>query len=176
MKIEDAPKDCIRTNSGLYMNIFEPTPDMICIEDIAHSLARQSRFAGHLDRHYSVAQHSILCSERALPENKMIALLHDASEAYMLDMPTPIKSRMPEYKEFEHNLMMVIAKKFGVVYPYNHQEIKEIDNFMVHLEWDKLMIDNDMTFKCLTAIQAKKEFLRVYYELCKCGEVSDDTI
>lgn len=57
----------------------------------------------------------------------------------MLDMPTPIKARMPEYKEIEHHLMCVIAKKFGVVYPYNHPEIKEIDTFMVHLEWDKLV-------------------------------------
>ena len=63
--------------------------------------------------------------------------------------------------------MVLIANKFGVVYPYNHPEIKEIDSYMVHLEWDKLMETNDMSFKCLTAIQAKKEFLRVYNELSK---------
>jgi 5'-deoxynucleotidase YfbR-like HD superfamily hydrolase len=170
MNIADVPKDCIRTNSGLYINIFDPSPEMICIEDIAHGLARQPRFAGHLNRHYSVAQHSIHCYERALPENKMVALLHDASEAYMLDMPTPIKARMPEYKEHEHHLMSVIAKKFGFVYPYNHPEIKEIDTLMVNLEWDMLVEKNDMSFKCLTAIQAKKEFLRVYYEICKCEQ------
>ena len=165
MKIEDAAKDSIRTNSGLYINTFNPTPDMISIEDIAHGLARQPRFAGHLERHYSVAQHSIHCYELALPENKLVALLHDASEAYMLDMPTPIKARLPEYVEIEHNLMSVIANKFGFVYPYNHPEIKEIDNYMVHLEWDKLMEKDDKTFKCLTAIHAKKEFLKIYYNL-----------
>ncbi len=164
MNIEDAPKDCIRTHSGLYMNVFEPTLDMLSIDDIAHGLSHQPRFAGHLDRHYSVAQHSILCCERAKPKNKLAALLHDGSEAYMLDMPSPIKARMPEYKAFEHHLMETIAKKFGFQYPYD-PEIKEIDTFMLNLEFKKLVETNDMTFKCLTPLQAKKEFLRVYNEL-----------
>ena len=42
------PKDCIRTNSGLYSNVFETTEEMLCIEDIAHALSHQCRFAGHL--------------------------------------------------------------------------------------------------------------------------------
>ena len=41
-------KDCIRTFTGIYMNVFNPTSEMICIEDIAHSLSLQCRFAGHL--------------------------------------------------------------------------------------------------------------------------------
>lgn len=171
MKIEDAPKDCIRTNSGLYINVFETTPEMISIDDIAHGLAAQPRFAGHLDRHYSVAQHSIHSAERASPKNKLAALLHDASEAYMLDMPTPIKARMPEYKAYENKLMSVIALKFGFQFPFDPQ-IKVIDKVMVHLEWDMLMETNDKSFKCLTAIQAKKEFLRMYYEICKCDELT----
>ncbi len=165
MNIDDVPKNCIRTNSGLFIDVFNPTPEMICIEDIAHALAGIPRFAGHLNKYYSVAQHSIHCAERATPKNKLVALLHDASEAYMLDMPTPIKARLPEYKECEHNLMVVIAKKFGFVYPYNDPEIKVIDTIMVHLEWDALVERNDKSFKCLTAIQAKKEFLRMYYEI-----------
>lgn len=164
MKITDAPKDCIRTKSGLYMNIFEPDVDMICIEDIAHALSSQPRFAGHLRRHYSVAQHSIHCAERASQPNKLAALLHDASEAFMLDMPTPIKARMPEYKEYEHNLMEVIAEKFGFKYPY-HPEIKIVDTVMVNLEWDNLVEKNNKDFKCMTFLQAKREFLRMYYEL-----------
>ena len=168
MKIEDAPKNCIRTNSGLYINVFDPTPEMLSIEDIAHGLSRQPRFAGHLERHYSVAQHSILSAEFASDKNKMAALLHDASEAFMLDMPTPIKAMLPDYKIYEDNLMRVIATKFGFQYPFD-PEIKVIDKMMVKLEWEKLVITNDRSFKCLTAIQAKKEFLRMYYELCKCG-------
>ena len=48
--------NCIRTFTGLYMNVFNPKPDMICIEDIAHALSQQPRFGGHLPRMYSVAQ------------------------------------------------------------------------------------------------------------------------
>lgn len=172
MKIEDAPKDCIRTHSGIYINIFDTTPEMICIEDIAHGLSFQPRFAGHLDRLYSVAQHSIKSAEMASEPNKFAALLHDASEAYMLDMPTPIKARMPEYQIIENNLMSVIAKKFGFQFPLD-PEIKIIDKVMVNLEWEMLVMSNNKEFKCLTAIQAKKEFLRIYYALCECGDNLD---
>jgi 5'-deoxynucleotidase YfbR-like HD superfamily hydrolase len=164
MSIEDVPKGCIRTNSGLYINVFDPKPEMLCIEDIAHGTAYQPRFAGHLNRHYSVAQHSILASERATPKNKLAALLHDGSEAFMLDMPTPIKAMLPDYKMYENQLMAVIAKKYGFEFPFD-PEIKIIDKYLVNLEWEMLVVNNDKNFKCMTAIQAKKEFLRVYYEL-----------
>lgn len=61
MDIHESPKGCIRTNSGLFINVFEPTKDVISIEDIAHALASIPRFGGHLNRHYSVAQHSVMC-------------------------------------------------------------------------------------------------------------------
>lgn len=164
MTIDELPKGCIRTNSGLYINVFDPKPEMICIEDIAHGLAYQPRFAGHLNRHYSVAQHSILAAEQASDKNKLSALLHDSPESYMLDLPTPIKAMLPDYKIAENRLMGVIAGVYNVDFPFD-PEIKVIDKFLVNLEWDKLVMTNDKTFKCMTAIQAKKEFLRVYYEL-----------
>jgi 5'-deoxynucleotidase YfbR-like HD superfamily hydrolase len=162
--LSDTPKGCIRTNSGLYINVFDPKPDAICIEDIAHALAAIPRFAGHLDKHYSVAQHSLMAAQLASPKNRKALLLHDATEAYMLDMPTPIKAQLPEYKTAEDHLMVVIAEKFGIQYPFD-KEIKEIDKYLVELEWDKMVRNPDKSFKCLTAIQAKKEFLRVYHEI-----------
>jgi hypothetical protein len=63
MRIEDIPKGCLRTNSGLFINIFEPKPEMICVEDIAHGCGRQPRFGNQLDRHYSVAQHCMKAAE-----------------------------------------------------------------------------------------------------------------
>jgi 5'-deoxynucleotidase YfbR-like HD superfamily hydrolase len=162
--LNDAPKGCIRTNSGLYINVFNPTPEMICIEDIAHAEAAMPRFAGHLDKRYSVAQHSLMAAQLASPKNRKAALLHDATEAYMLDMPTPIKNQLPEYKAAEDNLMLVIAEKFGFEFPFD-PEIKQIDKYLVNLEWEKLVRNPDKDFKCLTAIQAKKEFLRVYHEI-----------
>lgn len=164
MKLENATIDCIRTNSGLLMNVFEPTPEMICIEDIAHALGRMPRFGGHLNVHYSVAQHSVMCSKLASKEEKLAALLHDASEAYMLDMPTPIKNRLPDYKKYEDNLMLVIAKKFGFNYPLT-DTLKTIDRDMLILEWDSLVENENKIFKTFSAKKAKKEFLKTFYKL-----------
>jgi len=80
----------------------------------------------------------------------------------MLDADTP------DYKIYENKLMEVIALKFGFQFPFD-PEIKVIDKALVRMEWEKMVETNDKTFKCLTPLQAKKEFLRVYYELCKCG-------
>jgi hypothetical protein len=165
-KLAEAPKDCIRTHSGLYINIFDPKPEMIEINDIAHALANVPRWAGHLKRHYSVAQHSILCAEMASDENKLAALLHDATEAFMQDIPTPIKAKLPEYKLYEDVLMKAIAEKFGIQYPFD-PEIKVIDNHMLNIEWEMLVIYNDPKFKCMTAAQAKREFIKMYEKITK---------
>lgn len=131
--------DSIRTVSGIYVNIFEPTPEMIDIKDIAHSLAHQCRFGGHLPEFYSVAQHSILCSKMVDAENCLAALMHDASEAYLLDIPSPIKKRLTNYKELEDNLMTIIAKKYNFQWPLSNQ-VKEADYAMLVSEWHGLML------------------------------------
>lgn len=166
MKIEDAPKDSIRTYSGLFINVFEPTPEMICIRDVAHSLSQQPRFAGHLFKFYSVAQHSVLCMRGVSTKNKMGALLHDASEGYLLDIPSPIKKRMPEYKSMEDKLMAVIAKKYNFDFPLT-EEIHKIDREMLLMEWETLMINKDETFPCWSQAQAEDEFMKAYLECSK---------
>lgn len=130
---------CIRTHSGIYMNVFEPTLEMIDINDIAHALSHQCRFGGHLDTHYSVAQHSFHCAELVSEEHKLSALLHDASEAYLVDIPSPIKKELPNYKVLEDNLMKVIAEKFGFQFPLS-KEVHEADVKMLHFEWDAFML------------------------------------
>lgn len=133
-------KDCIRTFTGLYVNVFEPTEDMICIEDIAHALSNQCRFGGHLPYYYSVADHCLNCSYFIEdPGKKLEMLLHDASEAYLLDIPSPIKKRLRDYKKIEYNLMRVIAEKFGFQYPLS-PEVKKVDELLLQLEWDVLML------------------------------------
>ena len=131
--------NCIRTLSGQYIDPFNPEPDKILLEDIAHALANIPRFGGHLQDFYSVARHSLHCFSLAPEEHKLAALLHDASEAYLLDIPTPIKARITGYKEAEDNLMAVIAEKFGFEYPLN-PIIKEIDKMVLEIEWDVLML------------------------------------
>ena len=158
--------DCIRTYSGIYMNIFEPTLDMICIEDIAHSLSHQCRFAGHLPVFYSVAQHSVIASRYVSSEHALAALLHDASEAYLCDIPRQIKPKLTNYKEIEDNLMKLIAEKFGFGYPL-HSDVKQADEFMLQWEWHSLMLQ-DGTMKGITPslhYKAKRDFISRYEEL-----------
>jgi len=156
--------DCIRTFTGIYVNVFEPTLEMICIEDIAHGLSNQCRFAGHLKKFYSVAQHSWHCYTLAPSKHKLAALLHDASEAYLCDIPKPIKKHLPDYCKIEDNLMKVISKKFGFEYPLS-KEVKEADKTMLKVEWEKLMI-NDSRHVCWDIEEAKKAFM-ITFEFLK---------
>lgn len=164
MDIYSAPKNSIRTNSGLYVNVFDTDPDTILIEDIAHALSMIPRFGGHLSRFYSVAQHSVLCFKLSIShgiEYGLSALLHDASEAYLLDMPTPIKNGLPDYKETEYKLMEVIAKKFGFEFPLN-SVIKTVDAEALEIEWENLVINDNYEFNCLSHTDAKIEFIEMF--------------
>ena len=167
INIDGAPAGSIRTFSGTFVNVFDTDPDSIKIEDIAHALSRLPRFGGHLNRPYSVAQHCVLCSEMAkTKKDKKAALLHDGSEAYLLDMPTPIKARMGEYKQYEDKLMTVIFKKYGLEWPLN-EKVKKIDRKMLLIEWDRLAVTDDKNFKVWSRNKAKKEFLKAFKQLYK---------
>ncbi|SDT46562.1 hypothetical protein SAMN05192545_3951 [Maribacter dokdonensis] len=127
-------KDCIRTHSGLYLNVVNPKPDQICIEDIAHALSRVPRFAGHLDAFFSVAQHSLNVSHLSPDEYKLEGLLHDATEAYLADLPSPLKNHCPGYKELEARLYYVIAKKYGIP-SETSLTVKNVDRMMLETEF-----------------------------------------
>lgn len=158
--------NCIRTFTGIYMNVFEPTLEMICIEDIAHALSNQCRFGGHLPEFYSVAQHCILMSSRIRTSYKLAALLHDASEAYLLDIPTPVKKGLSNYKEFEDRFMFLISAKFGFDYPLS-EIVKNMDNGMLEWEWSSLMLDDktQVPIECLTPKEAEELFLLTFKRL-----------
>ena len=86
----------IGTFSGLRFWPLAPNLEKILVEDIAHALAHQCRFGGHASRFYSVAEHSVHVSQLCLPEHALWGLLHDASEAYLVDLPRPLKL-LPEF-------------------------------------------------------------------------------
>lgn len=132
--------NCIRTFTGKYFDPFNPNPALINIVDIAHALNNIPRFAGHTKYRYSVAQHCLNMSTFFdNPHDKLAALLHDASEAYLLDMPKPIKDRLPDYATAEENLMHVIAKKYGFLFPIS-PKIKKADEDALVTEWDMLVL------------------------------------
>lgn len=74
------------------------------IEDIAHALANTIRFGGHAKHAYTVAEHSVHISNLVDPDFALWGLMHDATEAYMMDMPSPLKRFIPKYKELEDRL------------------------------------------------------------------------
>lgn len=158
--------DSIRTFTGIYMNVFQPTEEMICIEDIAHALSLQCRFGGHLPEFYSVAQHSVLCSRLAGEKIALQALMHDAAEAYLIDLPRPIKKKMDRYQEIEFKLMKLICKKFGLRFPL-HPSVKRIDDQMLQLEWEELMLQKNTveSFRCWSPEYAKRSFLEEFETL-----------
>jgi len=113
---------CIATISGRVVDLAAPTPDMIDIEDIAHALSLLCRYNGHVEYHYSVAQHSCLVHDwiaerRFGPETCFVGLMHDATEAYVGDMATPLKAMMGAYCIIEARIAKAIAGKVGLRYP-----------------------------------------------------------
>jgi uncharacterized protein len=105
-----------RTYSGIRIHPLSPLPGEIVIEDLAHALSRICRFVGHTTVFYSVAQHSVLVSQRVPPEDALWGLLHDAAEAYLCDLPAPIKHapEMAAYRLAEDRLMLAVCAKFGL--------------------------------------------------------------
>lgn len=111
------PEDAwIQTYSGRRFNPTNPHVDAIVIQDIAHSLSMQCRFSGHCKRFYSVAQHSVLVSHICDHDDALWGLMHDASEAYLVDIPRPLKrsGKFEAYRELEAIMTKAICKRFGL--------------------------------------------------------------
>lgn len=108
--------DWIQTYTGRKFYPMNPDPKDVCIEDIAHALSLLCRFGGHCIKFYSVAEHSILLSRHVAPEHTLQALLHDAAEAYICDLPRPTKAWLLGYREAEDVVQRAICKRFGVAF------------------------------------------------------------
>lgn len=114
----------IETRTGIKFNFLNPKEDQINIRDIAYALANTCRFNGHSSSFYSVAEHSVAVADRCSEPNKLGGLLHDAAEAYLSDIPSPIKQFLPEYKKLEQKVQKCIFDKYGIK---DHWEIKQAD-------------------------------------------------
>jgi hypothetical protein len=104
----------MNTVSGRMVDLLDPTPEMICMEDIAHHLSMLCRYNGATRDFYSVAEHSVHLSRLVPEEYALWALLHDASEAYTGDYISMMKRRDPWFQSVENRLMEVIAEKFNL--------------------------------------------------------------
>lgn len=121
---------------------FDPKPEEIFIEDIAHALSNICRYNGHTKEFYSVAQHSVLVSKYCKPEHALHGLLHDAAEAYVGDMVRPIKNmnNMSFFRETEDRICETIFNKFHLTYPYP-EDIKLADDMVLAIE-TRCVLDN----------------------------------
>jgi hypothetical protein len=113
----------IQTATDIAFDPIHPDPQLVSLEDIAHSLSMQCRFAGHIhgSQIYSVAQHCVHVYQQVAQWTKHIpalkaALLHDASEAYLVDLPAPLKNSElgPVYYQIERRVSNAIGDRFGV--------------------------------------------------------------
>jgi hypothetical protein len=112
---------------------------MIDIEDIAVGLSRESRFCGQLRWFYSVGQHSVIMSTLVPPEHALEALLHDAHEAYVKDLPTPLKRMCPEYKAILSTVDSAIRLRFGLP-EHLSEEVDVADARMYVTEKEQLKV------------------------------------
>jgi hypothetical protein len=146
-----AETDWIMTASGLAFYPLEPRIEDIRLDDLAHALAATNRFNGHAREPYSVAQHAVLVSqemERATDDTRgfpwewgLYGLLHDGSEAYLGDVPRPLKRQdtFAAYRAAEERLQAAIYGAFGLHLAGEPAALKVIDRRMLRTEQQYLM-------------------------------------
>lgn len=131
----------ISTYSGRRFDIFNPRPEDVHLEDIAHALSMNCRYNGHTEYFYSVAEHSVVASRHCDPAHALAVLMHDAAEAYLTDIPRPIKQQWPEFSAHEMEVLMTILVGLGLpsIGDAGWKEIQEADRRMLATERLQLM-------------------------------------
>jgi hypothetical protein len=108
----------IETYTGRAFQPMNPDPLRISIRDIAHALSFKCRYTGHCSAFYSVAEHSVLMAGSTIDrEVAQWCLLHDATEAYLPDVPRPLKPYIPGWAEIENRVEVAVAKRFQLRLP-----------------------------------------------------------
>lgn len=166
--------------SAKVIDLTNPAPGLIRIDDIALALSRICRFAGHTLRFYSVAEHCVMVSRLVPPEAALPALLHDASEAYLGDVTMPLKAVLPAYKAIEHRMEQAIDAAFCIDSSQWRTEIKFADVKMSIIEAHRLMpaspeywgtAPDDLTVPVegWPPAEARRRFLERFVELTRAA-------
>jgi hypothetical protein len=177
----DGATDWIETHSAKYFQYLKRNPENIVIEDIAHALSQICRFSGQCKEFYSVAQHCCIVHDVAPSHLKLDGLLHDASEAYISDIPRPVKTIVYQIKELETFIQMQVAQRFKLSFPYKSQ-IEILDTQLMLAEaqqlfrqkvawWVEGMDPLDVIVTpCWNPKIAETEFLKRFDKLVRCQE------
>lgn len=175
--------DWIQVFGGNQLFPLDCRVEEIDIEAIAHSLAMQCRFNGHTSKFYSVAEHCAHAHDLVPEVYRLEALLHDASEAYLCDLPRPLKKsgeigRL--YQVAENDLMQIISHKFDFQWLLPI-EVCIVDDELLHAEALQLMQPLHPDFglpgkpaniilPCWNPTQARFEFMERFRQCCRQGE------
>ena len=173
----------ITTYTGKHFELLNPDPEKILIEDIAHALSLICRGNGHVKTFWSVGQHCICCAQEARARGyservALAALLHDASECYMSDIPRPFKQDLPEYREREDRLIRMVYEKFlgSALTPEEEALVKEVDDVLLWYDLDNLLEDQfgegpelhiDLDYAVRPFEEVEQEYLELFCEFSK---------
>lgn len=172
----DRRGDWMVTSTGRQYWPLDPRPSDVCILDIATHLSKECRFGGACFGHYSVAEHSVLVSLVVPPEHALQGLLHDAPEAYVKDIPRPLKRGLGlAYGDIEELNWLAICEAFGVS-PDLDPSVKTADDAVLMAERNQIMPSNgpqwsvdaqpaNVTVRQLDWFEARKLFLQRFREL-----------
>ena len=169
------PKYAISTKDGQFFDYNHPDRYTFDIEVIAHALSNLCRYGGHSRKFYSVAEHSVLVSRVVPAKLALCGLLHDASEAFVGDMPSPLKAMCASYRTIENRVQSAIASSFDIPYPFP-KAIHLADKMLYKAErlsiapvpdnvWHIDIPAANVSIVGLTPAKAKKLFLDRYEEL-----------
>ncbi len=155
----------VRLYSGKYINVVEMTEDDICLEDIAHALALKCRWNGNTKEFFSILSHTMIVQSLLLDSaNSLEALLHDAHEAYLFDIPAPYKKLEPfkPLVELEEKIQHIINKKYGIE-TCNVPDVKQADMTALTLEWNSCMLD-DRLISTHDVMYSKIKFFKLFID------------
>jgi hypothetical protein len=132
----------VETQSGRYVNLLEPDPGTIVIEDIAHALSQICRYNGHTSRFDSVAEHAVFVSTRLKRKGysaavQMLGLHHDDHEAYIGDVVRPLKGLLGDaFTQLADNMDAAIweALELPEWTEESHTNVKDADNWALFVE------------------------------------------
>ena len=174
----------IQTYTGKKFSLLDPQPEDICIEDIARALSMTCRFGGHVKKFYSVAEHSLEMVKLVPSPHGLHALLHDAGEAYIGDITSPVKSLINGISRVEDAALDAIESVFELNWQLSgKQQIHYWDMRLLLTErnqlmgpppepwyWEQDYKPLDIELECLAPEVAEERFLAMYKLLTGDGD------
>ena len=144
---------------------FDFTPATVNLDDMAYALSSIRRYGGHAKPRINVAQHSLTVA--ALAKNPFEGLMHDAHEAYVFDMPKPVKVLLPDYIKLEGVASSAVRDYFGLPHEESNKT-KHAD--LCTLFWEASWIIHNMgeDWHC------RSDYLLPWMEKVKLTPLSDE--